>query len=77
MLFCQNWTLSQDSKLDKKRADLWLKYYGTMDRTLLEQECADVFEKAFKDFSRADEVHEPVKKALQIELRKIDDDLAA
>ena len=50
VLLCQNWTLSQESKLDKKRADFWLKYYDTMDRTLLEQECADVFEKAFKDF---------------------------
>lgn len=29
------------------------------------------------DFSRADEVHELVKQSLQIELRKIDDDLAA
>jgi hypothetical protein len=51
ILYWNKWTLSKDPKQEQARADLWHKYYGPMDRTLLEQECAEVFEEAFKDFS--------------------------
>jgi hypothetical protein len=44
ILYWNNWTLSKDPKQEQARADLWLKYYGPMDRTLLEQECTEVFE---------------------------------
>ena len=50
ILYWNNWTLSKDPKQEQARADLWLKYYGPMDRTLLEQECVEVFEETFKDF---------------------------
>jgi hypothetical protein len=50
ILYWNNWTLSKDPKQEQARADLWLKYYGPMDRTLLEQECAEVFEEVFKNF---------------------------
>ncbi len=53
ILYWNNWTLSKDPKQEQTRTDLWLKYYGPMDRTLLEQERADVFEEAFKDFPLA------------------------
>ena len=39
ILYWNNWTLSKDPKQEQTRADLCLKYYGHMDRTLLEQEC--------------------------------------
>jgi hypothetical protein len=50
ILYWNNWALSKDPKQEQTRADLWLKYYGPMDRTLLEQECVEVFEETFKDF---------------------------
>ncbi len=42
--------MSEDPKKENARAALWLKFYGPMDRTLFEQECAEVFEEGFKDF---------------------------
>jgi hypothetical protein len=55
ILYWNNWALSKGPKQEKERADLWLKYlgYGLMDRTLLEQECVEVFEEAFKNFPLA------------------------
>ena len=53
ILYWNNWTLSAAPNQEKARADLWLKYYDPMDRTLLEQECAEVFEEEFKNFPMA------------------------
>ncbi len=53
ILYWNNWTLSAAPNQERARADLWLKYYGPMDRILLEQECAEVLEEAFKDFPLA------------------------
>jgi hypothetical protein len=53
ILYWNNWTLSKDPKQEQARSDLCLKNYGPMDRTLLEQECVEVFEEAFKDFPLA------------------------
>ena len=53
ILYWNNWSLSEDPKQEKTRSNLWFKYYGPMDRTLLEQECAEVFEEVFKDFPLA------------------------
>jgi hypothetical protein len=53
-LYWNNWTLSAVApNKEKAQADFWLKYYGPMDRILLEQECAEVFEESFKDFPMA------------------------
>ena len=34
-----NWALSNDTKLNKERADVWIKYYGPMDMTFEHEVC--------------------------------------
>jgi hypothetical protein len=53
ILYWNNWTLSAAPNQERTRDDLWIKYYDPMDRILLEQECAEVLEEAFKDFPLA------------------------
>jgi hypothetical protein len=50
ILYWNNWTLSKDPKQEQARADFWLKCYGPIDRTFVEQECVEVFEEIIQGF---------------------------
>jgi hypothetical protein len=71
ILYWNNWTLSKDPKQEQARADLWLKYYGPMDRILLDQECTDVFEEVFEEFPLAHILFHKLDRGKSVSITKL------